>query len=641
MRIKLIQLTVRTRRTAELIEFAPKVTFLHGPIGRGKSTVARLIDYCLGGELERTPAIQQEFLSAELVLILGSSRCFLERAADDSQGVRVSWSTSAGQTESVHAPLAAQESPILGDEVFNLSDLLFWLCNVQPIKVRKRTRDPDSELIRLSFRDIWWYCYLDQTHLDSSFYKLEDPFRGRKSQDAMRFFTGLYSDRLNQLEQDYFRNIDAQRAKREAVAQIRTFMSQFGWSTDIDLEGELAAAEEALRKSEAQRADLERSRSATTHPTDALRAELRHLGSEIELMREAIADSERTVAEQVSLRAELITAKVKSDRVEQAGRILEGVAFLRCPECGTDISDRPHFHDHCRLCGSVVNPEMQSSVELEALRKDLNDRIDQIADSIARRQREFARSQRHLAELNDQKQSLDSQLQHELSRYDSAFVESIRGADREIATYAERIRSLRRLQQMPRAITQLEEEAGALQGAIDRLKSELAAERERLKAADENIRALAAEFKRVLLAISFPGISEEDEVILDSRNWQPTVSHEDQAWGFWDTGSGGKKTLFNVCYALALHRVGIGRGLPVPNLLVVDSPTKNISDDENPELIRALYDEIYQLATDADIQFVLIDSDLVKPADGIATFVERRMAGEPDAPSLISYYSGP
>lgn len=641
MKIRLVQLTVRTRRTAELLEFSPAVTFLHGPIGRGKSTVARLIDYCLGGDLERTPAIQNEFLSSELVLILGTTRCFLERGAEDSRHVRVSWSAQADQTESLNAPLAAQESPILGNDVYNLSDLLFRLCGVSPIKVRKRARDLDSSLVRLSFRDIWWYCYLDQTHLDSSFYRLEDPFRGRKSQDAMRFFTGLHSERLSQLEQEYFYSLDEQRAKREAVVQIRSLMAQFGWSTDLDLEGELATAEQALRSAEAKRADLEVARSATTHPTDDLRAELRQLGDDVQVVASAIADSERSVDEQVALRAELITAKTKSGRAEQAGRILDGVRFIKCPECGADISERPQSHEHCRLCGTGLESQPQSSIELEALRRDLNERIDQIADSIARRQRELAKSRRLLGQMHERKQTLDAQLQRELARYDSAFVESIRAAERDIATYAERIRSLRRLQQMPRAIGDLEEQAGALQGQIDRLKSELAAERERLKMADENIAALAAEFKRMLLAISFPGVSEQDNVALDARTWQPAVSHGDQEWGFWDTGSGGKKTLFNVCYALALHRVGIERGLPVPNVLVIDSPTKNISDDENPELIRSLYDEIYKLAVEFEVQFLLIDSDLVEPATQIETFVQRRMAGEPGAPSLISYYSGP
>jgi hypothetical protein len=34
------------------------------------------------------------------------------------------------------------------------------------------------------------------------------------------------------------------------------------------------------------------------------------------------------------------------------------------------------------------------------------------------------------------------------------------------------------------------------------------------------------------------------------------------------------------------------RGMPVPRLLI-DSPTKNISEDENPDLVRSLYKQIY------------------------------------------------
>src|SRR5262249_3178261 len=109
-------------------------------------------------------------------------------------------------------------------------------------------------------------------------------------------------------------------------------------------------------------------------------------------------------------------------------------------------------------------------------------------------------------------------------------------------------------------------------------------------------------------------------------------------------GSGGKKTLFNVCYALALHKTAQQRGLPVPSVLVIDSPTKNISEDENPELVKELYRQIYHLAatsTGSPIQFLLIDSYLVLPDRGAVEFFQRRLAGETDAPSLISYYSGP
>jgi len=107
--------------------------------------------------------------------------------------------------------------------------------------------------------------------------------------------------------------------------------------------------------------------------------------------------------------------------------------------------------------------------------------------------------------------------------------------------------------------------------------------------------------------------------------------------------SGGKKTLFNVCYALAVYEAARERGMPVPNVLVIDSPTKNISD-ENPELVRSLYREIYRLASTAGndaTQFLLIDSDLVEPEGELLRFAHRRLAGVPDAPSLIPYYTGP
>lgn len=644
MKIRLRHLNVRTRRTTEQINFSEVVTFLHGPVSTGKSTVARLVDYCLGGDLERTPAIQQEFIAVELGVAFGSYDCTIERSADDTQSVRVTWSGPDDDIGSVNAPLAAQAEPLIDAEVYNLSDLVFHLCGVTPIKVRQRSRDPDSPMVRLSIRDVWWYCYLDQTHLDSSFFRLEDMFRGRKSQDAMRFFTGLHSERLSQLETELMKTVDGQRAKREAVQQIRSFMGRFGLGSEIDIAGQVQTTEQELAEAKRRRTELERTRSVQIHPSDTLRDKLRHLSVEITSFHQAIAESKESIEEQKALRAEFITAKTKAERVDQAGRVFEGVHYQRCPECGANVSDRPRSSERCCLCGSPqADVGNATSLESEALRRELNERIDQIADSIARRTRELSRMEKQLEQAEQRKASLDKQLQEDLARYDSAFVESIRGTEREIATLVERAKSLQRLQQMPQAINALEEEAGALQGRIDRLRTSAAEERDHLRAADANIAAIASEFKRVMISVSFPGVSDDDQIVIDPRNWKPTVVHGHQEWTFWDAGSGGKKTLFNVCYALAIHAVALDRGMFVPSVLVIDSPTKNISEDENPELVQSLYAEIYRLARSQanNLQFLLIDSDLVEPSTELPGFSERRMAGEPGAPSLISYYAGP
>ncbi|MBU1737093.1 MAG: hypothetical protein KKG35_03055 [Proteobacteria bacterium] len=531
-------------------------------------------------------------------------------------------------------------------EVYSLSDLIFHLCGVTPIKVRKRSRDPNSPLIRLSIRDILRYCYLDQTHLDSSFFRLEDPFRGRKSQDAMRFFTGLYSDRLNQLEIDLMRIRDEQRTKREAVQQIRSFMARFNLGSEDDMFAQLQNTRQELEEATKIRNTLESTRSVQTHPTDTLRHNLRQLSLMIEDIGLAISELSGATSEQEALRAELITSKIKAERADHSGRILGGVQFKRCPECGVDVSGRLDNQEQCGLCGSDPDDDdnATSPLELEALRRDLNERIDQIADSISRREHELRRMVKQLELAQQKKMYLDRQLQEELARYDSAYVESIRNSEREIATLVERIRSLQQLQQMPIAVNSLEEEAGALQGKIDLLKTSVTQERERLSDADDNIAAIAAEFKRVMIAVSFPGVTEEDSVVIDPRNWKPSVVHGGQEWSFWDTGSGGKKTLFNVCYALAIHAVALSKNMPVPDFIIIDSPTKNISEDENPELVQALYAEIYRLAEGQDgrrIQFLLIDSERVAPNDDLPGFLERRMAGELDAPSLIPHYHGP
>jgi ribosomal protein L37AE/L43A len=644
MKIKIDKLLVRTKKTTETILF-DKVTFIYGPVGKGKSTVARLIDFCLGGDLEKTPAVQQEFIAAILYLSLGNHDCTIERSADDLSRLRLTWSGPNGDLESINAPINNVDGiPILGDDIYNLSDLVYYLCGVTPIKVRKKSQEHDSPLIRLSFRDIWRYCYLNQTHLDSSFFRFEDPFRGRKSQDAMRFFTGLHSESLSQIEAALMEAIDEQRAKREAVLQIRKFMEKFSFGSEIDLNKQLQDTENEINIKNAEHAKLQESRTVQIHPTDTLREHIRLLSQTLFDTQTAIYDSQEVISEQKALRAELITAKIKTERAVQAGQILKDAQIDRCPECGRELSGRKIDVEKCRLCGTSINdPVNEPSIELEIIRQDLNSRIDEIEDSTQRREQALERTKRQLDQLAQSKQRLDRQLQEELYAYDSAIIENIRNIVRDIAKLEERVVFLKKLIKMPQAINDLEEQAGAKQGKIDRLKTDLTDERKRLVNADKNIIALAENFKQIMLHVGFPGVFSEDRVTIDPRNWKPVISHKDIEWSFWDAGSGGKKTLFNVCFALALHLTARERKLPVPTILIIDSPTKNISEDENPVLVQSLYSEMYKLIKENDnlMQLILIDSDIVEPETDYPGFLKRHMAGTPNNPSLISYYDGP
>ncbi len=645
MNIKISQLLVRTKKTTEVINFSQTVTFIYGPISKGKSTVLRLIDFCLGGNLERTPAIQQEFISAELAIKIGNNNCLIERSATDNSYVRISWTNDESEElESIFAPIKADETQLINAEVYNLSDMLFHLSGISPIKVKQRSRDPESPLIRLSFRDIWWYSYLNQAELDSSFFRFGSPFKEKKSKDALKFFTGLYSERLANAENAYLSKLDEQRTKRNSAKEIRNFMKRFEFGSEIELRSQLNNSKTKLADTIQKLTVIEEQRNVQRHPTDALRIELRSLSAEIDSIRSAIIDLGISIEEQKSLRAELIMSKTKSHRLVQSSVILDEVSYHRCPQCGEPLPERGET-DQCGLCGQQPNSQYyeNKSQELESIRLDINNRIDQIGDSVSRRELELERLHRTLKNKSKEKIILDQQLQRDLAQYDSAYVESVKLLERETATLNERIKHLEKLIKLPTEIDQLELEAGQMQGMIDLLKTAMQGERDALNSADQNVSAIADEFKRILIAVNFPGISEADSIQIDTRNWKPYIFHGDVEWSFWECGSGGKKTLFNVCYALAVHAVALNRGLPVPNILIIDSPTKNISEDEDPKLVQSLYSEIYKIASTFmdDLQLILVDSDLVKPEQNFPGIQIRRMAGTAEEPSLISYYEGP
>ena len=164
MNIKLLSLVLQCRQSQEILEFGPQISFFHGEMSAGKSSIARLIDYCFGSRrIEQTTAIRKELVSVELTAQIERFRVSFDRTAEASGSILVTWSAEDENEFSVLAPLQEGENsrPLLGEDIFTFSDMLFFFGK-PPLRVRKSTLDEDSQMIRLGFRDILWYCYLDR-----------------------------------------------------------------------------------------------------------------------------------------------------------------------------------------------------------------------------------------------------------------------------------------------------------------------------------------------------------------------------------------------------------------------------------------------------------------------------------------------
>lgn len=646
MKIRLQTLKLYCRKSEELVRFGGNITFIHGTLSLGKSTIARLVDFCLGGTLELTTAVQRELLSVQLTLTIGARDVLIERAKGENSA-RVSWIEDNGEPISLLIRAKGDGAVVYGDDVVNLSDLIFRLLGYPIIRVRKRTGDDDSPMVRLSFRDLLKFCYLEQEVLDSSFFRLSQPILAEKSKDALNFFAGYYSERLSTLQAEFDQARSDQRSKMEAAERIREFLAQFGFASDSQIDGE-------IQKNHVRMADVRAILSASsqefygqTHFVDEQRARLRKMSDRLNAENETLDDLNRRLEDQRQLRAELMSMKFKVARADRARSVLAGSSFESCPQCGQLVSSHRAPDGSCYLCLQVVTPS-EADINPASIAGDLEARLADIEQALRRHSGARKRQMERIQKLTADKDRLDREVSELLGSYETDRAARSRQADRELAEIEERIRFLNRVKAMPGAVTAMLAEADKLSETISRLDREIRQEQMRLGKADENFRALGVNFLEALIATRVPGVGPNDVVNINRRTLIPEIwpeGDESAAYSFFTAGSGGKKTLFTICFALALHRTAAQKGMPVPSLLIIDTPLKNITPDINPELVTAFYTYLYTVAeTDLqDHQVVIIDQLLVRPPPGSTLdFVDRLMTeNDPDHPPLISYYHGP
>lgn len=126
MKIRLQTLKLYCRKSEEIVRFGGNITFIHGTLSLGKSTIARLVDFCLGGTLELTTAVQRELLSVQLTLTIGERDVLIERAKGEGFA-RVSWIEGDDEPISLQVRAKGDGPVVYGDDVVNLSDLIFRL----------------------------------------------------------------------------------------------------------------------------------------------------------------------------------------------------------------------------------------------------------------------------------------------------------------------------------------------------------------------------------------------------------------------------------------------------------------------------------------------------------------------------------
>lgn len=130
-----------------------------------------------------------------------------------------------------------------------------------------------------------------------------------------------------------------------------------------------------------------------------------------------------------------------------------------------------------------------------------------------------------------------------------------------------------------------------------------------------NVQQLYTLFLDCLVNIGFQGVSKYDTVSIDPKTYMPILKnpYENREVSFDNLGSGGKKTLFKICFALAIHRLQHKKQHLnyLPSFLIIDTPMKNISEREDSILYDRFYHFLFKLFSTElrDTQLIVVDKE--------------------------------
>ncbi len=523
MNMRIHKLELVCRRSTETIPF-DDFTYFYGEIGSGKSTIARLIDFCFGGSLVETPALQTEFVSVTLHLEINEITVLLSRDKHSNQ-VEAVWGPENEQQQ-VLLPARSPRGEVMSETgVENLSDFLYFLSDITPPRVRRSQTRDDSDLERLSFRDLYWYCYLDQDEIDSNFFHLDreaDTFKRLKSRNVLRFIVGFHQERVAELELE-LEQCRRERLRNEGAANVLAeTLQEAELSTEIEITERVSRLTHQGNGVKNQIEEVRRDASSRRdHAVDSLRHKGQRLAAELDAIEDTITQIEETLGNDRRHLHEILNLSTKVRRIAAARAVLNGVDFERCPRCMQELPQRGE--SVCKVCCQAEPSYEESEGHIDKTQADMRSRIEELKDTIARQEEQRSRLRRRLRYLQEKKSDLDKKLNIAMQEYDSAFLSAVLERERLLAGLEQEVQYLERLRVLPAKVSFLRDSADRLAGQERRIREELRGTRDAAEKDTRNIRLLANYFLDCLVKARLPGFTSDDMVEIKSPWFLPEV----------------------------------------------------------------------------------------------------------------------
>lgn len=620
------------------IVFETGVNIIYGDSATGKSSILELINYLLGSskfifDEEIETSVEYAALEVELNTVVYTIKRDIFSATRKIEVFASTFDTCAGVFPKKYAPnYSGAESE---DGYF--SDFLLEALNLPVLKVREAPSQHESPMVRLSFRDIFKYCYLKQDDVGSKqLLEISNGARYSKNKQTFRYIFNLLDSSITELEQDINIAIGKRTELTRKYKAVSEFLREVQFETAInigDKNEELKSQAKLLRlQLDSINAAMVANNDTYSYLKDSLDTfSIRRTG-----VQGAKKESEQSVERFSRLKNDYLGDIAKLKAIQQA-KVIIGVPKVdsfNCPICDSQVA-LSRIKDDYR-----IDESDKANHEINALTRRIRDLEDLVQSE---REKLVLLSQESELLASDQAKARRL-LDEESAQMITPYLSERDGVSAELATINEKIR------QSDHSL-KIRNQQLLIFKDIDRIETHIANLTEKLELLRKNTPSVAQiveELGDILRSFLVKvNIKDPRNISLNGTSFLPVLRNRNYV----DITSGGLRTILSIGYFLSFFERSISQPSNIPAFLMIDTVGKYLgktqsqysetvrADDErenvsDPAKYSNMYEYMINLVDRAALlqvpcQIILVDNDVpVSIQQKYAGFVTAHFSSE-------------
>jgi len=589
-RIKLIRLTLLGTRKNYTVSFKDGLNYISGHTSTGKTSVLEMIDYALGSKSHKSYIeIGSSCTDVELELSIGDEKFRFRRKLSAFSDPVIIEEWNEDKKKYLFYNRCEVDGP---SNPRSLSNFLLEKLGLVNFTIKGQS---------FSFRDLFKYSYLKQIHIDNEDIMKEKSWEHNfKRKATFEIIFCLFDKTLDEFRSNLKKKQEEQNELSIRLNGVKDFLLAADLPNISELHRRSSLLFNEVNSLKIQLSEFKQDKGVNTSASNLLRSRITDLKAQLQNAAENKADQQDYLNRLHLLRNQYLSEIEKKEMAIEGYFIFNLYEFEFCPNCLKPLH-RKNVDNACCLCGSeksedksellILKKEIAATKRKTAELKKFIDTEDKKYDGMLTLER---RLRRELSEI-------EAELQHLYADYVNPYIEQIELLNYEIGNRSRLLSELEQNQRMFDEVDRLEQLLEDKGKAIDNLKANIKALEEITPDEQTVLSGVSSRFTEILKAFSFPKLSNS---YIDDKTYLPYV----RGLKYDDIGSLAGVTLITMAYYLAILLEGLSDNFYHINLLMLDSPRKNLGakarqNEEDEFKDEKIFNAIIKCFVDIDKQY--------------------------------------